>query len=263
MVSVRGLKAVLPGPVTPWPEPRAWPTEVSGISIEFAQGATVSRLGLQTLQQRSTLATTSILLQIPYELDASPSAPPARLRILESGAVTGDIRINAVTDNVHVLNTCDETLVFLSAAVAAGIPPGVCVPMVFNLSATLLSPNVRANEGDWLTMYAFGLGALDRPFPNRGIQSFDEVPRAVERFTLHLRFDGIAGAEGFESFAPASASGFASGIYQINFQMPRVPAGLAGSCAGTGTNATLLLVGPQSASSMRICAGQPGPATPN
>lgn len=258
MVSVRGLKTVLPGPVNPLLGPSGPPTELSGVGVDFVQGSLTGKLGLRSVQQNPPCSSApsappcnsdiSILTQIPFELDTASRAP-ALLRIRENGAVAGEVRLNPVTDNVHVINTCDDTLIFLSAAASARIPAGACVPMVMNTRGLLVHAGAPAQDGDILSIYAFGLGAVDRqPSPQ-------EISRAVEAFSLNFQFSGGATAADrrISGVAPLSVSMVGGGTYQINFVMPPVPAGIPACEGPDGANLTILVTGPQSSSPARIC----------
>jgi hypothetical protein len=88
-------------------------------------------------------AVTGITLQVPFEVQSD--GPQPVLRISENGKPTGSVFLRPVTDNVHVINTCDDTQVFVSAAYT--VPQSVCTPAVPGFGITS-APAFAAAFGD-------------------------------------------------------------------------------------------------------------------
>ncbi|MFN7921945.1 MAG: hypothetical protein U0Q16_17720 [Bryobacteraceae bacterium] len=258
MVAVRGLSLVLAQPAIPTLTAEGFPTEFNGVSVDFVQGAVTAKTPIQLLEQTSCASianctpATSILLRIPYELDPA-SSTRALLRIKERGTVAGEIAIDAVTDNIHVINTCDKkTRRFVSAALVAEIPAGVCVPAVLNYSSLppLVTPTTPAKAGNVLAIYAYGLGAIDPP-ERLGFRF------ATQPFTLAFYFTGAAAMpERRITGVPPAAVVAGDGTYQVNFVMPTIPEGLPACEGPNGYNLTVVVAGQQSAGSAKICVSR-------
>jgi len=167
-VSVAGLNLTLDGPVQGVPDSGGLPLQLKGVAVDFVQGPVTVQLGIRGLQQSSCskaspcAVSTTLSLQIPYELDPG-STDAALLRIKLNGTVAGQVAIDPVTDSVHIMNTCDQNMVYLSVAYA--VPPGACVPMVEHASGMLVSGSAPAVPGETLVVYAYGLGAPNHPTP--------------------------------------------------------------------------------------------------
>lgn len=105
---------------------------------------------------------TAITVQIPWEL--TPNIPGTRrpenfavLTISYQGTAGEAIPLQADTDSIHVLNSCD------SIKGVAGIEEtaGLCRPLVVHRDGRIVTPANPAVGGETLTMYAYGLGVWD------------------------------------------------------------------------------------------------------
>lgn len=70
---------------------------------------------------------TGVTLQVPFILETNAGAegdPAPQLRISQSGTPVGSVALRAVSDSVHVINTCDDSQVDVSAATS--VPEDVC-----------------------------------------------------------------------------------------------------------------------------------------
>jgi uncharacterized protein (TIGR03437 family) len=113
-----------------------------------------------------------------------------------------------------------------------------------------------ARGGESLFVYAYGLGAVDRPYPADRPHQPELFPRSTQPLTLNFTFEG--GAPLAERRVTGASPVYAGligqdGLYQINFTMPPAPANLP-QCSGPGDfNVTVTVVGTDSADAARIC----------
>ncbi len=256
IVSVFGITARIPEPVFPVAV-NGLPTEVAGISAEFVQGPVSVQLEIRGVQQSPCPASgpcspsTSLTIQIPYELNPD-SASPALLRISEHSVAAADVALNGVTDSVHVINTCDQTGIYLS--LAAEVPAGSCVPMVMHARGPRVSSSAPAVPGEELVVWVYGLGAVEHPIPEPCCASPDQLPLAVQPVNVNLSY-ADAGRFPLKRLArvvPDYAGMVGSGIYQVQFAVPAVPADMSPCSYKTG-NLFIEVSGPNSADTAQVC----------
>lgn len=258
-VSVAGLNLTLDGPVQGIPDSNGLPLQLRGVSVDFVQGPVTVQLGIRGMQQSSCSKTspcavsTTISLQIPYELDPG-STDAALLRIKLNGTVAGEVAIHPVTDSVHIMNTCDQNMVYLS--VAYSVPPGICVPMVEHASGALVSGSAPALPGERLVVYAYGLGAPNHPAPPGCCSIPEELPLVAQPFVINFRYPDTnvdLQTRVIGGVTPAYAGVVGSGLYQVQLVVPPTPAALP-LCGGfTRGNLSVQIAGPQSSDSASIC----------
>ena len=138
---------------------------------------------------------TAITLQIPYELTPLPifaggSNLGGKLDVTEvvitaNGVASKTFAISPITDNLHVVNTCDT---FPSVALNSGS----CSPAVTHADGTLVTANSPAKPGETVVIYAYGLGqttpavksgeATPTPAPVLG-------PARLGSVTVNVQFD--------------------------------------------------------------------------
>ena len=85
LLSLYGIKTSISTPHLATPTPTGWPTSIDGITVELVQGY-------------------------------PPYVNTPTLRVSEGGHVVGGVFLRPVSENAHVLNTCDATLIYISAA---------------------------------------------------------------------------------------------------------------------------------------------------
>jgi len=190
---------------------------------------------------------TAITLQIPYELTPLPifaggSNLGGKLDVTEvvitaNGVASKAFAISPITDNLHVVNTCDSfpSVAFNSVS---------CSPAVTHADGTLVTADAPGKAGEVLVIYAFGLGQTT-PAVKAGSATPTPAPTlpAGQFFirTLELQYDFRPNAEpsrpfnvltGVISTAPPTAPvilltpvfvGLTPGqvgLYQINVQLP-------------------------------------------
>ncbi|SPE24042.1 exported hypothetical protein [Candidatus Sulfopaludibacter sp. SbA3] len=255
-VSVYGVAARFASPVAPVAGINGYPTQIQGVSVDFVQGSLTVHLPIWGIQQTACPATgacspaTTFTFQIPYELDPA-SGDQAQLNVQENGATSAQVVLNPVTDSVHVINTCDQTGIFLSIAV--GLPDGSCVPIVMHPGG-LVTPTSPAKPGETLVLWAYGLGAIDHPVPNPCCSSPDQLPLAAQPFNLSFSYlDAGAFPMRRLGVATPSYTGMTgAGLYQVQFVVPAAPASLS-PCSGRSGNLTVQVSGPASADTATIC----------
>jgi uncharacterized protein (TIGR03437 family) len=259
VVSVSGLNVTLDGPVKGAPGSNGLPAQLNGVAVDFVQGPVTVQLGLIGLQQSACspdapcARSTSITLQVPYDLDPA-SRDAASLRIKLNGAVAGAVALNPVTDSVHVLNSCDQTLIYLSAAF--GVQPGVCAPMITHPHGGLVSLSSPAAPGETLVLWAYGLGAPNHPVPADCCSIPEQLPLVAQPFVLNFRYpetNGDPKSRVIAGVTPAYAGMVGGGLYQIQFAVPATPSSLP-LCGGFSRgNLSVQLAGPQSSDTLSVC----------
>lgn len=264
VLQIYGVPHVIDAPAAPPAGANGWPTTISGVSVDLIQGqaASVTNLPLRAMYQTNCLApcspVTGITLQIPFALESNFAAaadPEPQLRVSLNGVAVGAVALLPVTDNIHVLNTCDYDQVYISAAYT--VPQNICTPdvMVGNYLNSLYD---LAHGGDEVAMYLFGMGAVTATAPNC-CSSPDQLAKPVQSFQLNYDFRPNAPASpavaGYGvTGAPAFAAHVGTGIYQVNFVIPPVPAGLP-ACDGVKikSNLTVTISGPNSSDAAQLC----------
>ena len=147
--------------------------------------------------------------------------------------------LHPVTDSVHVINTCDDSQIFLSAAFS--VPQNICSPMVM-VGSLLNSLYNLAHAGDELAVWLYGMGAITRAAPNCCAIP-DQLSKPVEQYQLNFDFrPNVPASPAVAGFgvtaAPLFAGHVGAGTYQVNFLVPPVPAGLP-ACDGVKIKSNL------------------------
>jgi uncharacterized protein (TIGR03437 family) len=226
-----------------------FPTEVRGLSVDFVQGSVTTPLQLRAVQQYGCVAgscATSFTLQIPFELGG-----PAKLWFKENGSAFTLADVHPATDQVHILNTCDQTGVFVG--IAASVPAGTCVPIVTHANAVLVTAAQPALAGETLIVWAFGLGALDRPVSPFCCRTPEDAPLAAQQFTTTFFATDQPHAlwRRWSQTVPTYTGTPGAGLYQVHVIVPQPASGLA-SCS-IGGNVRIAIGGPASSDVAEIC----------
>ena len=259
IVSVFGIAPLPAAPTAPPVPPPANGPKMGAPSITaaFVQGPVTVQVQILGIQQTPCPAAgdcspaTSLTLQIPYELDPD-SGNPASLQIQQDGAPISKIALNPVTDSVHVLSTCDQTGIYLS--LAFGLSTDSCVPMVMHAGGPLVSRSAPARPGETLVIWAYGLGAIDHPIPAICCSSPDQLPLAMQPFNVNVSYAdaGRFPLRRLPQVLPNYVGMVGSGLYQVQFVVPAVPADASPCSAATG-NLMVQVSGPNSADSAQLC----------
>ncbi|MBV6466012.1 MAG: hypothetical protein PGMFKBFP_01309 [Anaerolineales bacterium] len=165
----------------------------------------------------------AITLQVPWELapnvDSRRPANFAVLTVAHQGVDGEAFPLEAVTDSIHIVNSCDATM-----------PPGVerpedltgpCKPVVTHASGRLVTVGNPAKPGEALTMYAVGMGRA-----GGNLKTGEAVAAAVALPDVRLGFEYGVNRPGREPAADGAAPIFAGlvagqvGLYQVSFTVP-------------------------------------------
>ncbi|HEU0119689.1 MAG TPA: hypothetical protein VFQ91_04130 [Bryobacteraceae bacterium] len=259
MISVFGVQTRLAAPVKPNPGPDGLPTTVNGITADFVQRNLTVALPIRMLQQSACPSfggcspSTTLTVQIPYELK-DDSLHPAAIRVKEGGYAVTEVKVKAVSDQVHIVNACDQTGIYLS--LASDVPPGVCAPMIMHARGPLVSDRYPAVAGETLVVWAYGLGALSHPSGSPCCSTPDEVARAAQPFTVNATYrDAATGVyKRLETTEPAYVGMSGSGLYQVHVTAAGPPAN-AERCGEGNGKVRITINGPSSADGAEICVG--------
>ncbi len=257
-IYVQGIGSTLTQPVRA--SGTALPTSLAGISATLQQGSN-RPLGILDVRPVSTCGSpsiagaglfpqtisncgrlTAVTLQIPFDIVticsacATPASAyaPTILWVTESGIDSAVIQLMALSDQIHVLTSCDT---FLTSALPpidyTGLP---CSPMVTHADGSLVSFGSPARAGEEIVAYAVGLGATI-PALAASQPASTAAPTTIA-FTM--QFNYLANAlpvrpSGSQAPLFAGATAEATGLYQINFVVPPPPAGTP-ACAGVAAS---------------------------
>jgi hypothetical protein len=259
VVHVHGIATTIESDIVAVAGPSGLPHTLGGISVDLIQGAngTATSLGLIAIFQTRCVdpcsPVTGITLQIPFDLPMDSIALPS-LRISENGKPAGGVLLLPVTDNVHVINTCDDSRIFISAAYS--VPQNVCASDVMH-GGFLNSLYNIAHGGDQAAVWLYGMGAKTEQ-PANCCSSPDQLSKPVQSFLLNFDFrpnaPAVPAVPGFGLTAAPLFAAYVGGPYQVNFAIPPVPAGLP-ACDGVRikSNLTVTITGPNSYDAAKIC----------
>lgn len=258
MISVSGIEAKPGLPVKAEYGPTGYPSEIKGLRLRVrsSSGASIDTQ-LAGLQQSGCAATdipclpiTSFTVVFPEDL---PSGLTGTLIVSDNTAIIAEFPFRAVSDNLHLLNSCDTTLIWASIFAIAP-DASVCQPNIIQ-NSRLVQANNPIQPGGGVAAYLYGGGAT--------VLRNDEFQRkeTVQDFDVH--FDYRANAPGSRPVPgvsligkPFLSVGFGGGLYQVNFMIPPVPPGIQlPRCDGTTTrsNLTITISGANSIDSASFC----------
>lgn len=226
------------------------PTSLAGISATVTQGserpagivevrpvftcsaAAISGTGLFPQPVTNCGRLTAVTLQIPFNIltlcafcSMTPQVfVPTTLSISENGTRSSVIEIVPVTDQIHVLTSCDT---FIAATTPpenfTGLP---CSPLVTHSDGSLVSFSSPAKPGEEVVAYAVGLGAADPPLV--AAQPAPSAARTTTTFFTNFNYTPNAlPARPNTTQSPlftGATAGYA-GLYQVNFVIPPPPTG--------------------------------------
>jgi len=193
VLHVHGITTAMASRVTAVPGPSGLPNLLDGISVDLIQGqaGTVTGLGLSAVYQTNCISpcspVTGITLLVPFTLamnTASAGGPPPQLRISQNGNPVGAVALQPVSDSVHVIDTCDDTQTYISAAVS--VPQTVCAPAVM-AGGALNSLYNLAHAGDELAVWLYGMGAITAQGPGCCV-SPAQLSQPVQSFQLNFDY---------------------------------------------------------------------------
>ncbi|MBL8229150.1 MAG: hypothetical protein JNL98_11760 [Bryobacterales bacterium] len=247
-VSILGLPYIGTDIDIPVMGPEGWPLAIRGLSVTLVQSSISKRLQLRGVQQMCGVSpkcpeTTTLTVQMPYELEVGA---PAILEFRHNEVLAATTTVKLVTDQVHILNSCDQTGV-------SGVSAAMCLPVVTHADGSLVSGIQPARPGERLVLWAFGMGAVDRDFQPECCSRPELVPVVRQPFTVGLFY--TSGADQpfgrLASLIPLFAGAPWPGMYQVQFDVPPAPEDMA-PCNG-GSNLRILINGPSSADTADVC----------
>jgi uncharacterized protein (TIGR03437 family) len=226
----------------------ALPLNLGGFSVSLAQtfssnSIAVPILSVAPVESCSAVvptvctSSTAITIQIPFELvpNADRSRLPenfATLTISDSGTAGEPIALSAVSDRIHILNSCDTPL---------NPQSGPCSPVFLHADGTLVSSDKPATAGEQITLQAYGLGYADSQVAT-GVPSPSPSPN-VSSIAVDFRFgtDAVVTRPGSNaSTLSAQLVPGSIGLYQLTFAAPALPAGTP-ACSAITNNLTVLI----------------------
>jgi uncharacterized protein (TIGR03437 family) len=247
-IYVQGIGSALTQPVRA--PGNILPTSLAGISATLQQGANrpvgildvrpVSTCGLpsqagaglfpQTISNCGRL--TAVTVQIPFNILTICSAcvtPPSEyaptiLWVTENGIDSAVIQLMALSDQIHLLTSCDTFLTSVAPPINyTGLP---CSPMVTHVDGSLVSSNSPAKAGEEIVAYAVGLGNTN-PALVAGQLPTSAAATAV---VFNMQFNYLSNAlptrpNGNQAPLFTGATVGYAGLYQINFVVPVPPSG--------------------------------------
>jgi uncharacterized protein (TIGR03437 family) len=238
------------------------PTSLAGIGVTIVQAPEIPARILEVSSGICAFCgvITAITVQIPYELQPGVLNGPGGivgLIVTENGVAGNGIEFVPVSDQVHILTVCDTVIGVLN-----GPSTGRCSWEVTHANGSLVSSTNPASAGEALIAYAVGLGVTNPAVPTG--QPATQPTATAETFRMGFNFQANAPPSAPPSLAPppvyAGLTPNYPGLYQINFVVPSIPAGLppCGSNQGlVNTNLTVSVGGENSFDGVEICVSVP------
>jgi uncharacterized protein (TIGR03437 family) len=227
------------------------PTSLAGISVTLEQGSD-RPVGILDVRPVSTCAPlsaagtgvfpqpvsncgrlTAVTVQIPFDIvticsvcvGTLPSEyAPTVLWVSENGTNSSVFQLMALSDQIHVLTSCDTFLTAVPPPINfTGLP---CSPMVTHVDGSLVSFGSPAQPGEEVVAYAVGLGST-----NPALVAGQPAPSAAPAtIAFNLQFSYVPNAlpsrpGGSHGPLFAGATPGYDGLYQINLVVPAPPAG--------------------------------------
>jgi uncharacterized protein (TIGR03437 family) len=184
-----------------------------------------------------------VTVQIPFDIVTICSVcvvtlpseyAPTVLWVSENGTNSAVFQLMALSDQIHVLTSCDTFLTAVPPPINyTGLP---CSPMVTHVDGSLVSFGSPAQPGEEVVAYAVGLGST-----NPALVAGQPAPSAAPTtIAFNLQFTYVPNALPSRpggSHAPlfAGATPGYNGLYQINLVVPAPPAGTP-ACGTVGSS---------------------------
>jgi uncharacterized protein (TIGR03437 family) len=242
-IFVRVAGKAMADPVTAAPP---LPTSLGGFTVvlrqSFLDPAAIPILSVVDSQSCSQVmpmqcdTVSQITVEIPFEL--MPNIPHvtllqnfARLEIAYqdtqgNSSQVGSLFLNPVPDSIHLLNSCD--------AAAGGSPADQCLPMVVHADGSFVTGDHPAAAGETVTMSVAGMGQ-PLGMTTTGAVATAAIPLDGVSISFDARENAAPSQPLPSNWFPASAAQLRPlqvGIYDISFQAPALPSGVA-ACSNT------------------------------
>ena len=206
-----------------------------------------------------------LVVQIPYDL--VPNAPGADngpcqsfpceldlkeavLTVLEDAGPGVSLLVHPVEDQVHIINTCTDNIAIPRPPQPSQYVTYPCYPAISHADGSGVSADNPARSGEVLVAYAHGLGAPDQAIDPVAGTPIEGVP--LNR-PITVSFTGLPGGDP----VPPDHVGLVGGnvgLYQVNFTVPALPAGLPPCGEDRPSNLTLTIQGTASMDQASFCA---------
>jgi hypothetical protein len=256
--SVPGAQARLPAAVAGRPEPpNVLATVVSGFSAELVQSQSRTPVGVYGVSQSACPTSapcsplTNFTVQVPFTLLATPYFGFATLEFKEGDALLGRVPIRSVPDKVHIINSCDDSVV--SYSVFVGEDLSACTASVVRPRGGLITPRNPVRPGEALVAFGYGFGDAS-PSP---VGSEFRAGLTTRPFVLRY---SVAGGPVYWAQSPDGVALTTShGNYQVHFTVPPVPSEtVLPACGerGLNGNVTVTIAGIHSTDTFEICVAR-------
>lgn len=260
IVSLNGAKTRLRGPVAGTPAPPNFiATSVAGFSAQLVQSQGRTSVGLFGVRQSECwvaapcATVTDVTLQVPFELVATGNGF-AELEFKEGDGILARVPIRAVPDKVHIVNACDESLVYYSILGDPEADKRACTAAVTRPhGGGLITPTRPVRSGETLIAFAHGMGDVNPTPSGLSYTGFQPGPTKQPFIIRHA----VAGGPAFWAEAPAAVTLFSpNGNYQVNFVVPPIPDDRPlPACGNLGVygNVTVTISGTYSSDKFELC----------
>jgi uncharacterized protein (TIGR03437 family) len=206
---------------------------------------------------------TVLTVQMPFELAppsfASPTdgpIPVTRVVIAHDGKNSVPFSALTLSDQIHVVTTCDS----LRPADSSCAFPGF--PVVTHANGFRVTRQSPAEPGEVVTIYAWGLGATEP-----SVETGEPTPPAIIRVPggkILVAFDFRSNAASSWRFGQAASPpefvGLTPGqvgLYQVNVKLPSAFPATEPCNGGVGSNLTINVAGDNSFDGAAICVAVP------
>jgi uncharacterized protein (TIGR03437 family) len=224
------------------------PTVLAGFSVLLKQTFSAAPLGVPILSVRpvdvcsgiapaACTTHTAISVEIPFEL--TPNAPGSRLpenfatlTVVENGDSGEAMPLNPVSDQIHILNSCDLPVNPQSSP---------CRPAVMHADGSPVTADKPAQAGETITLYAYGLGLGASRIASGAISPAPAI--GVNGVVVDFRYGtNLAVVQPGANAGPAVADLLPGsiGVYRVQFEAPAAPSGTP-ACSAISSNSTLVV----------------------
>ncbi len=214
------------------------PTTLAGISATLVQSPKIAVpiLRVTPLGMCDCGVTSAVTVQIPYELQLPPPTgglfAGVEIFVTENGVAGASRVLSPMPDQAHILTDCDTVLV------DSGPSSGRCPWEVTHADGSLVTNANPASGGEELVMYAVGLGTTNPAVPS-GKAVTQPTPTA-NPYQVGFNFQAnalpLAPPQSVAAPVYAGLTPGRPGLYQINFVVPPIPAGLPACYTGEGAS---------------------------
>lgn len=247
-IYVQGIGSALTQPVRA--SGNTLPTSLGGISVTLQQGSN-RPVGILDVRPVSTCGPssqagtglfpqpisncgrlTAVTVQVPFNILTICSAcvtPPSEyaptiLWVTENGTDSSVIQLMALSDQIHLLTSCDTFLTSVAPPINyTGLP---CSPMVTHVDGSLVTSNSPAKAGEEIVAYAVGLGNTNPAL----VAGQPPASAAATAVVFNMQFNYLSNAlptrpNGSQTPLFTGATVGYAGLYQVNFLVPAPPSG--------------------------------------